>query len=198
MKNGYILLNTNQTYNMEKQDPIKTHLAELIINMLSGHNFSYCNTTSCSCGTGNFIPSDIRTFRKPWCCELYHPRHISKATREKWTTLINLNMASLEECTSFDELYNKVYLLANEIKGIGILATYDTSLAIAISINKPSVMPQMVYLQAGAAEGAKKLGIRGRKIEKEIFVKICPEFEKLSPAMIEHFLCCYKDTILTD
>ena len=104
-----------------------------------------------------------------------------------WLKIVDDNIASLESIATFDELYKAVEEL--KIKGIGDLTIYDT----ATMIGCPNeVYPDKVYLHAGAAAGAKALGIEALVVDKSVFVSLFPAFDKLNPLQIEDFLCIYK------
>ena len=104
-----------------------------------------------------------------------------------WLKIVDDNIASLESIATFDELYKAVEEL--KIKGIGDLTIYDTATMIGCP-NK--VYPAKVYLHAGAATGAKALGIEAQVVDKSVFVSLFPAFYKLNPLQIEDFLCIYK------
>lgn len=107
----------------------------------------------------------------------------------RWTRLIEGKLEELKQITDFDELYKTIKDEADKFYGIGRLTTYDTATCIGFELG---LFPDKVYLHAGAAEGAKALGIRGSKVPKKQFVAICKSFEMLEPAQIEDFLCIYK------
>ncbi len=105
----------------------------------------------------------------------------------KWLECINDHKAALSAITSFNELYEAVKAL--KFKGIGDLTIYDT----ATMLGCPNgVFPEAVYLHAGAAAGARAIGIEGEVVEKSVFTAIYPTFELLEPIQIEDFLCIYK------
>ena len=88
---------------------------------------------------------------------------------------------------TFEDILSELY--KKEMKGIGALARYDTATQLAFPDKK---FPQKVYLSAGAAKGARALNVIELVVDKQAFVNICPDFEKLSEAQIEDFLCIYK------
>lgn len=93
----------------------------------------------------------------------------------------------MKSIKTFDELYKEVEKL--KINGIGDLTIYDT----ATMIGCPNqVYPDKVYLHAGAAIGAKALGVEGDVVDKSVFVSIFPAFKRLEPIQIEDVLCIYK------
>ena len=105
----------------------------------------------------------------------------------EWLKIVEANIERLSTMATFEELIKTVRGL--QIKGIGELTVYDT----ATMIGAPNgVYPQKVYLHAGAAIGAKALGVKGAEVDKGAFVALCPAFDKLTPMQIEDFLCIYK------
>lgn len=118
------------------------------------------------------------------------PWNNTKDCYHEWLRIINDCMASLSNYTSFAELLNAVEGL--KIEGIGNLTIYDTATMIGCPIG---VYPEVVYLHAGTADGAKALGINGATATKEQFVEVCDAFEKLEPIQIEDFLCIYKNQL---
>ncbi len=107
----------------------------------------------------------------------------------RWKRLIEGKLDVLKRISDFNELYKTIKAEADKFYGIGRLTTYDTATCIAF---EQGIYPKDVYLHAGAADGAKTLGIRGTKASKTQFVAICKAFEMLEPAQIEDFLCIYK------
>lgn len=107
----------------------------------------------------------------------------------RWKRLIEGKLEALKRINDFDELYKAIKVEADKFYGIGRLTTYDTATCIGF---EQGVYPKDVYLHAGAAEGARALGVRGTKASKTQFVAICKAFEMLEPAQIEDFLCIYK------
>lgn len=105
----------------------------------------------------------------------------------RWLEIINEKEVVFSRLTSFEALYEAVAAL--KIDGIGVLTIYDTATMIGCPIN---VYPEVIYLHAGTADGAKALGILGQTATKEQFVEVCDAFDKLEPIQIEDFLCIYK------
>ena len=104
-----------------------------------------------------------------------------------WIKIVDDNYDVLKSIATFDELYKAVEKL--RIKGIGDLTIYDTATMIGCP---DEVYPDKVYLHAGAATGAKALGIEAQVVDKSVFVSLFPAFDKLNPLQIEDFLCIYK------
>jgi len=92
---------------------------------------------------------------------------------------------------SFNELFEIINSALINVKGIGELYVYDTSLRIGAKLN---VLPEKVYMHAGTRIGARRLGYEGsiRFIE----ISDLPiEFQQLEPYEIEDMLCRFKDKI---
>ena len=112
------------------------------------------------------------------------------ACSQQWIAHINDKMEDLiSRSNNFESLLNNIAELAKRFRGVKDLTTYDTATCIGC---ERGIYPSAVYLHAGTADGAKALGISGKKATKEQFVKICDAFEKLEPIQIEDFLCIYK------
>lgn len=105
----------------------------------------------------------------------------------KWLDWVDENKERLMALPTFEDIISE--LEKKEMKGIGPLTRYDTATQLAFPDKK---FPEKVHLNAGAAKGAKALGITGSAVDKQIFVDICPYFERMSTAQIEDFLCVYK------
>lgn len=111
----------------------------------------------------------------------------------KWLIWVNENEKRLCALPTFEDILTD--LDDNRIKGIGPLTVYDTATMLAFPHGK---FPEKVYLHAGTARGAEALGVKGKAVDKQVFVNICPDFQKLSPAQIEDFLCIYAAYLLQD
>ena len=119
---------------------------------------------------------------------LHAPFNNSEDCYHKWLDWVEENKDRLCSFSTFEEILSELY--KKEMKGIGPLVRYDTAIQLAFPDKK---YPQKVYLSAGAAKGAKALDIvKAYAVDKQVFVDICPDFEKLSDAQIEDFLCIYK------
>lgn len=115
------------------------------------------------------------------------PRNNEEDCYHIWLKIVDDHIASLESIETFDELYKAIEEL--KIKGIGDLTIYDTATMIGCH---RQVYPTKVYLHAGAAAGARALGIDVAVAEKNLFVSLFPAFDKLNALQIEDFLCIYK------
>jgi hypothetical protein len=90
---------------------------------------------------------------------------------------------------SFHDLYSWIELVASHVNGIGSTTTYDIARRLGVWIG---LMPEVVYLHAGTAEGARKLGVIGKVAPLTAFPK---EIQELGATHAENFLCIYKDAI---
>ena len=96
-----------------------------------------------------------------------------------------------ENFNSFHDLYLWVESVASRVNGIGSTTTYDVARRLSVWRN---LEPQMVYLHAGTAKGAKKLGVTGKVAPLNAFPL---EIQELGATHAENFLCIYKDLIRT-
>lgn len=129
--------------------------------------------------------------------KLYKNRHFD---RRKKMSLIALReglfrrMNAIEVSINFDEVYNIILEEGKNIKDIGVLTIYDIAVRIGASNN---IFPNKLYLQAGAAIGAHKLGIianiKNLVIDVEAANVKYSILKKLNTYQVENFLCVYKD-----
>lgn len=99
--------------------------------------------------------------------------------------------ANLRACTTFDELLERIDQVTADIFGYGELTVYDTALRIGAYLK---LEPDKVYLHTGTRDGAKALGLDGKR--KAINVEELPEaFRRLKVHEIEDVLCIYADQI---
>lgn len=96
-----------------------------------------------------------------------------------------------ESFNSFHDLYLWVESVASRVNGIGSTTTYDIARRLSVWRN---LVPEMVYLHAGTAKGAKKLGVTGKIAPLSAFPL---EIQELGATHAENFLCIYKNAILT-
>ena len=111
----------------------------------------------------------------------------------RWLLWVEENKDMLSALPTFEDILAE--LKRNAIKGIGPLTLYDTATMLAFPDGK---FPARVYLHAGTAKGARAIGVIGKEADMQVFVKICPDFQKLSTAQIEDFLCVYAPYLLQD
>ena len=87
---------------------------------------------------------------------------------------------------SFHAVYSWVESVTRPINGLGATTTYDVARRLGAWLG---MQPEMVYLHAGAAEGAKNLGIEGEMVSLNDFPD---EIQNLRATHAETFLCIYK------
>lgn len=143
--------------------------------------------------------SAYNVMHRSWTGQLVHKLrresyagYVENASR-RWERAIANKIADLKQCKSFDELWQEVGKI--QVVGIGELSKYDTATCIGCECN---LYPQYVYLHAGATEGAAAIGVKGKKVLKEVFVARFAAFEALEPTQIEDFLCIYKSCLRGD
>ncbi len=115
-----------------------------------------------------------------------HQRWLAKAAKEEAAARIRrLEVGRVE---SFEELFQAVQAALGSIDGIGALTIYDVSLRLGALLGFP---PARVHLQRGSLEGARHLGLDGRRgsLPTEAFPA---EFRRLHAWEIENCLCLYK------
>lgn len=92
-----------------------------------------------------------------------------------------------EDFQDFHSVYVWVESVTGRVKGLGVLTTYDVARRLGVWLK---LEPTQVYLHAGSAAGARKLGIRGESVPLSEFPK---EIRELGATHAENFLCIYKD-----
>jgi hypothetical protein len=118
-------------------------------------------------------------------------RHQYKLPRKVLNAMAETLLAAQETLTAmteFDALHGVVKVRA--VEGVGPLAVYDFAHRIGMFLG---IEPQLVYLHAGTAVGARRLGFTGATLDMKTLCEAFPEFSELSPAETEDTLCIYKD-----
>jgi hypothetical protein len=90
---------------------------------------------------------------------------------------------------TFTRLFEEVKRSLGKIHGVGPLMIYDTAHRLGLLLG---LEPESVHLHAGAAEGARKLGIVSRNGIAENGPVLGVLLERLAPSEVEDFLCRYK------
>jgi len=99
-----------------------------------------------------------------------------------------LERADLGRCRPFADLHAAVERAIGGIDKIGVLMIYDTALRLGAFLG---LEPDVVYLHAGARDGAAALGI-DRSRETAHADELPAPFRALRPREIEDCLCIYK------
>lgn len=116
-----------------------------------------------------------------------HQRRISGSALKDFAEKLKKKEDKILFATSFAEIHEIVE--SCRIKGIGPLTIYDTALRISVSL-KPRRLPKKVWLHAGTKIGAKRLGVKILRGEKNLPVDRFPaSLRILKPHEIEDFLC---------
>jgi hypothetical protein len=94
-----------------------------------------------------------------------------------------------EEFKDFQDVYDWVNSVVGRVKGLGATTAYDVARRLGSWL---CLEPSVVYLHAGTASGARKLGIEGDVAPLSTFPK---EIQLLGATHAENFLCIYKDQL---
>jgi hypothetical protein len=121
-------------------------------------------------------------------------RHQSRIKRDAVLSAHRALIAAENEIASapdFRSLHSLIRRITLPIDGIGQLYVYDAALRIGAFRR---LQPEEVFLHAGTARGATKLGLLDESsiLAPAVFP---PEFRQLSPHEIEDLLCIYKDSL---
>jgi hypothetical protein len=117
-----------------------------------------------------------------------HQCHVADKLPEGLRIALDANV-QLDIFTDFHQLYIWVKSITTDVKGLGDTTTYDVAQRLGVWMK---IQPELVYLHAGAAKSAKKLGIKGESVPLSIFPD---EIQRLGATHAERFLCKYKDQI---
>jgi hypothetical protein len=118
-----------------------------------------------------------------------HQRRIGRPRLREWAARLSSISPHVEVCRTFDELLST--LESVHFKGIGSLAIYDTAVRIGAFMD---LAPDGVYVHAGAARGARALGLP--VINGVVQRADLPEaMQALTCDQIEDCLCIYKDEL---
>lgn len=99
-------------------------------------------------------------------------------------------LASLEACTSFEAVHERVEAITKVVPNLGELYVYDTALRIAAKLGR---RPRKVYLHAGTRRGARVLGLpHGSSFWPGDIPDALAPLRELEPYEIEDVLCIYK------
>jgi hypothetical protein len=120
-----------------------------------------------------------------------HMDHVRRAKKESIKiaeTKLGEKSACLKRCRTFDRLFREIDRIVLPITGLKDMYAYDVALRIGAS---KGIYPERVYLQQGAREGAKKLGLdfQNRTIE---WSSLPSEMHCLNAYECEDFLCIFK------
>jgi hypothetical protein len=117
-----------------------------------------------------------------------HQRRVAHKLEEGLKISLSDNIPS-SRFSDFHSIYQWVKSVTDRVSGLGTTTAYDVARRLGIWVG---FQPTMVYLHAGAFEGAKKLGIEGETISLNDFPR---EIQKLGATHAENFLCIYKNLL---
>jgi hypothetical protein len=89
----------------------------------------------------------------------------------------------------FHDIYCWIESITRSTYRLGFVTAYDVARRLGAWLG---MQPKIVYLHAGAAEGAKKLVIKGETVFLNDFPQ---EIQKLGATHAENFLCIYKNRL---
>lgn len=120
-----------------------------------------------------------------------HQRRLKQKGLEEARKALLGASAELRRAKDFDDLHGLIKNALAEIKGLGSLYYYDTSLRLGANLQK---MPERVYLHRGTRVGARAIGLDWR--EDSLAVQCMPkELRTLEPHEIEDFLCIFVERL---
>ncbi len=117
-----------------------------------------------------------------------HQRRVAHKLEEGLEVSLSDNI-QFNDFNSFESIYSWIKSVTDRVKGLGITTAYDVARRLGAWLG---MQPKIVYLHAGAAEGAKKLVIKGETVFLNDFPQ---EIQKLGATHAENFLCIYKNRL---
>ena len=117
-----------------------------------------------------------------------HQCHVAPKLPEGLKIALAANIQP-DRFTDFHQLYSWIKSITACVIGLGNTTTYDVARRLGVWMK---IQPELVYLHAGSAKGAKKLGIEGESV---ILTAFPHEIQKLGATHAENFLCHNKDEI---
>jgi len=114
-----------------------------------------------------------------------HQRRVAHQLEEGLKVSLSDNIQP-DNFNNFESIYSWIKSVTDRVKSLGVTTAYDVARRLGAWLD---MQPTMVYLHAGAAEGAKKLGIEGEIVSLNDFPR---EIHKLGATHAENFLCIYK------
>jgi hypothetical protein len=117
-----------------------------------------------------------------------HQRRIPAATLTECRRRLLRRVSEIRRCKSYEELHDFVAATVAGVYRAGPLYIYDTALRIGAKLG---LAPSLVFLHAGALDGARALGF-DRSCKTLSLSKLPKELRSLAPHEIEDVLCIYK------
>jgi hypothetical protein len=117
-----------------------------------------------------------------------HQRRVAHKLEEGLKVSLSDNIPS-SRFSDFHSIYQWVKSVTDRVSGLATTTAYDVARRLGAWLG---MQPKIVYLHAGAAEGAKKLVIKGETVSLNDFPQ---EIQKLGATHAENFLCIYKNRL---
>lgn len=122
-----------------------------------------------------------------------HQRRIPAKTLQVWAEVLHKKASQIQQCETFDHLFEMAENESRKLWGIGELCVYDTALRIGTYLG---LEPNEVFLHAGTRDAARALGLDGVRRAVPL-VDLPNALRQLKPREIEDCLCIYKDQLKT-
>ncbi|MDY6902998.1 MAG: hypothetical protein SWZ49_33735 [Cyanobacteriota bacterium] len=177
--------------NSKKNDSKNSTLADMVDEYLKEHGNSY-DWEDKWWGDRNITWSEA--IERAWRSLMEngkmhgHQRRVAHKLKEGLEFSLSDNIQP-DDFNNFESIYSWIKSVTDRVKGLGVTTAYDVARRLGAWLN---MLPTMVYLHAGAAEGAKKLGIEGETVSLNDFPQ---EIQKLGAVHAENFLCIYKNRL---
>lgn len=123
-----------------------------------------------------------------------HQYRITRKAIQEANRLLLEKYDVLQRCKSFHELWQRIKIILETVKGLGELYIYDTALRIGAYLN---LLPDRVYLHAGTRAGANAFGIVSRHTEWIDVNELLNILRDLPPHEVEDILRIYKDKAMS-
>ncbi|MFI5264565.1 MAG: hypothetical protein ACHQM6_08630 [Candidatus Kapaibacterium sp.] len=123
---------------------------------------------------------------------LPHMNQLDRVALFEATIELNRSRFQLLRSKNLQELFNVIGDIVNKTIGVAAVYHYDTALRIGFSLD---LYPELVYLQAGALEGAVSIN-PNFAVGDPIPLTLLPEaFSNVRHYEAENILCMYRQTI---
>ena len=116
-----------------------------------------------------------------------HQRRVGKQKLDEGLKICLSYNRQPDSFNNFHDIYYWIESITKSTYRLGYVTAYDVARRLGAWLD---MQPEMVYLHAGAADGAKKLGIEGEMVSLNDFPD---EIQNLGATHAENFLCIYKD-----
>ena len=171
-----------------------SHLQVLVNEYIHGSENSCCNYDKEDQWWGDKSLTWNGAVERAWKSRLWDGKMHSHQCRvaNKLSEGLEIALADPVQPESFKDfqgLHDWVKSVTNRVYGLGATAAYDVARRLGAWLGLELVV---VYLHAGTATGARKLGVKGKTARLSAFPK---EIQALGTTHAENCLCIYKDRI---